>query len=140
MKASTSLIRDLLDRRGTDLRGIVLDDLGQVVGVGRRHREPPAWLREAVQVRDLTVRSPAGTTAVRRADLDHVTAWEDLGRTDVDNLVALDRRFHSAKTRGEWSLRHARDGTLVATHAASGLTVRRPPRWRPLADSDPPDR
>ena len=83
MKVSTSTLQRLVDERGADLRTIVLDDAGEVVGVGRRTKVPPRWLREAIWVRDTAVRDPDGTTPVRRADLDHIVPWPDGATTST---------------------------------------------------------
>jgi hypothetical protein len=85
MKIATHTLQQLVNQRGADLRSIVLDDTGQIVGVGRRTHIPPDWLREAIWARDTAVRDPDGTTPVRRADLDHIDPWP-AGPTDVANL------------------------------------------------------
>jgi hypothetical protein len=85
MKIATHTLQQLVNQRGADLRSIVLDDCGQIVGVGRRTHIPPDWLREAIWARDTAVRDPDGTTPVRRADLDHIDPWP-AGPTDVANL------------------------------------------------------
>ncbi|HKJ55535.1 MAG TPA: hypothetical protein VJ978_06065, partial [Nitriliruptoraceae bacterium] len=48
MKLAATALQRLVDERGADVRGIVLDDCGQVVGVGRRTHVPPDWLRHAI--------------------------------------------------------------------------------------------
>src|SRR5690606_27810040 len=110
MKVTSELLQRLVDERGADLRGIILDDCGQVVGVGRRTHLPPRWLRQAIWARDGSVSDPDGSCAIRRADLDHVRAWPD-GATDVDNLHALGRTWHNHKTSKAWTVRRLRDGT-----------------------------
>jgi hypothetical protein len=75
MKIATHTLQQLVNERGADLRSIVLDDTGQIVGVGRRTSVPPGWLREAIWARDTAVRDPDGTCPVRRADLDHINPW-----------------------------------------------------------------
>jgi hypothetical protein len=75
MKIATHTLQQLVNQRGADVRSIVLDDTGQIVGVGRRTHIPPDWLREATWARDTAVRDPDGTTPVRRADLDHIDPW-----------------------------------------------------------------
>ncbi|HEX9765414.1 MAG TPA: DUF222 domain-containing protein, partial [Nitriliruptorales bacterium] len=55
MKVTSDLLQRLIDQRGADIRGIVFDDCGQVVGVGYQTRIPPRWLRHAIWARDLTV-------------------------------------------------------------------------------------
>ncbi len=130
MKASAGLIRRLTDERGTDVRTIVFDNQGEVVGVGQKHYRPPGWLREAVMVRDLDDTGPLSNSAVRRADLDHIIPFPE-GGTDVTNLHAPGRRSHTAKTRGDWTVHRQRDGTLIWTHPPTGVKVKRPRRWPP---------
>lgn len=142
MRVSSKFGRDLVDARGADLRGIVLDDVGEVVGVGRKTRVPPGWLREAIWARDLTDRTPQGRTPVRRCDLDHIIPWSSSwsadrppgtdstgppGRTDVDNLHPVGRRGHTGKTSGQWAVDRAPDRATTWTHSRTGSTITRPP-------------
>lgn len=152
MKVSTSTLQRLVDQRGADLRGVVLDDCGQVVGVGRRTQVPPRWLREAIWTRDLTVRDPDRAAPIRHADLDHIDAWRDDGTggpTDVANLHPPGRRWHNHKTSRHWTVARQRDGTTLWRHRRHGWTIRlatprrdltRPPPTgppRPPLDLDP---
>ena len=128
MKVSSSAVQRLVDDRGAALRSVVLDDCGQVVGVGRRTHVPPGWLRQAIWARDVAVRDPAGTTPVRRADLDHVTEWPD-GATDVTNLHPVGRRWHNHKTSNAWTVTRAADGATTWRHRRHGWVLRlAPPR------------
>jgi hypothetical protein len=135
LRATSTLIQKLIDTRGADLRGIVLDDHGQVIGVGRRTHKPPHWLREAIWVRDLADTAPGSTTAVRRCDIDHIHPFDDGGRTDADNLHPIGRAAHNAKTDNRWTIRRARDGTTRWTHTRTGFHLTRPPTW--TGDPDP---
>ncbi len=146
MKVSATTLQRLVDERGADLRGIVLDDCGQVVGVGHTTRVPPGWLRQAIWARDLTVRDPDGSCPIRRADLDHHVEWPD-GTTDVTNLHPLGRRWHNHKTTRTWTVTRADDGSTTWRHRRHGWTLRlapphrnltRPPRAGPPHTS-PPD-
>jgi hypothetical protein len=132
MKVSSTLARRLVDERGTDLRLIVLDDLGEVIGVGRKHYEPPGWLREAIWARDVVATDPAATSPIRLADLDHVIPWDAGGPTDAPNLTAVSRTAHGWKTRGKLDLTRSADGTLIWTTPTSSVTIPDPP-------GDPPD-
>ena len=140
LKANTTLIRRLIDQRGADLRGVILDDCGQVVGVGRTTYRPPAWMRQATWTRDLFDQAPSSRTPVRRADLDHITPYDHGGTTDIDNLTNLGRTPHQGKTgpHAPWALHRTRDGTLTWTHHHTGLQIHKPPTWRRLTH-DPPD-
>jgi hypothetical protein len=146
MKVSARALQRLVDERGADLRGVVLDDCGQVVGVGRTTHEPPGWLRQAIWARDVHVADPDGATPIRRADLDHVVAWPD-GPTDVANLQPLGRRWHNLKTSKAWTVTRAGDGSTVWRHRRHGWMLRmaatgparfRPPE-RPPGRHDPSD-
>jgi hypothetical protein len=129
LKASSSLIARLLNERGADIRTTILDDCGQIVGVGRRTHVPPDWLRDAVWARDVIGRAPGSRGPVRRSDLDHIVAWDDGGHTDARNLQPISRHDHRAKTRRQWSVTRRDDGTVVWSHVATGLVVHQPPHW-----------
>ncbi len=141
MKATSSTIRRWVDTHGGDCRLIVMDDVGQVVGVRRRSRFARGWLRDAIIARDLHDTAPCSTTPAMHCHVDHVTDWDADGRTDVDNLGLLSARWNQAKRRGDWTLQHHRDGTRTWT-GASGYTIRqpRPPHTRRVGDHRiPPD-
>lgn len=136
MKVSATALQQLVDARGADLHTIVLDQVGQALGAGQTTRVPPGWLRQAIWARDLAVRDPDASTPVRRADLDHLTAWPD-GPTTVDNLHPLGRTWHNHKTSRHWTVTRARDGTTTWRHQRHGWTLRLAPPRRDL--TDPPD-
>ncbi len=131
MKVSAAVLQRLVDERGADLRGVVLDDCGQVVGVGRATQVPPHWLRQAIWARDLAVRDPDGSCPVRRGDLDHVTEWPD-GATDVTNLHPLGRRWHNHKTSKAWTVTRCDDGSTTWRHRRHGWVLRLAPARRNL--------
>lgn len=131
MKVSATALQRLVDDRGADLRGIVLDDCGQVVGVGRKTNVAPDWLRQAIWARDLAVRDPDGSTPIRGADLDHVTEWPG-GATDVTNLHPIGRRWHNLKTSKNWTVTRGDDGTTTWRHRRHGWTLRMAPPRRDL--------
>ena len=87
--------RQLADARGADLRAVVLDRTGRVVGVGRRTRTAPGWPRDATLALHDTCSHPGCAIAARHCDVDHARPWhpdrlEDAaGRTDVDELAPL---------------------------------------------------
>jgi hypothetical protein len=131
MKVSSTLARRLVDERGADVRLIVLDDLGEVIGVGRKSYQPSGWLRDAIWARDLTTGDPTGPAPIRLADLDHLTPWDDGGRTDVTNLTAVSRPAHNLKTRKQLTVTRSRDGTVTWT-TPTGIAITRPPTRRRL--------
>jgi hypothetical protein len=137
--------RRLADERGADLRAVVVDDTGAVVGVGRRTRVAPGWLRDAALALHDTCTEPGCQVAARVCELDHATPWHPAdpvtapGRTDVANVGPLCGTANHAKEREGWSVRQHRDGTRTWHHARSGLTTRtHPAAWRPPPDRSPP--
>jgi hypothetical protein len=137
--------RRLADERGADLRAVVVDDTGAVVGVGRRTRVAPGWLRDAALALHDTCTEPGCQVAARVCELDHATPWYPAdpvtvpGRTDVGNVGPLCGTANHAKEREGWSVRQHRDGTRSWHHARSGLTTRtHPATWRPPPDRAPP--
>lgn len=132
MQVSAATLQRLVDDRGADLRGIVLDDAGEVVGVGRRTNVPPDWLRQAIWARDTAVTDPDGSCPVRRADLDHIVEWPE-GPTDVDNLHTVGRTWHNHKTSKSWTVVRDNDGATTWRHRRHGWVLRLAPPRRDLA-------
>ncbi len=103
--------------------------------------EPRAAQRRFVTTRDRRCRMPNCGQRVGWADLDHVVAHGDGGKTSCTNLCCACRSHHRLKTfaRG-WRFRMDRDGTLHVT-SPSGITrTTRPPGLRPVEPPpSPPD-
>lgn len=68
-------------------------DGGEPVGVGRRHRTIPGWLRRSLYARDPGCQFP-GCPNRLWTDAHHIIHWADGGRTDLDNLIRLCRGHH----------------------------------------------
>ena len=137
LDASTA--RRLVDARGADLRSIVLDECGRVVGVGRRARIAPGWLGDATLALHDTCTQPSCRVSARRCQSDHADPWhpvrpEDVpGRTDIDQVAPLCGHHNRSKEVSGWRVSQAADGTRRWTHPRSGLTtVTRPATWRPV--------
>jgi Domain of unknown function (DUF222) len=103
--------------------------------------EPRAAQRRFVTTRDRRCRMPNCGQRVGWADLDHVLAHADGGRTSCANLCCACRSHHRLKTfaRG-WDFHMDPDGTLHVT-SPSGITrTTRPPGLRPPEEPpSPPD-
>ena len=83
-----------------DARGrIVIRHGGVPVSVGRTQRIVPERTRVAVEHRDGGCRVP-GCDRRRWLQVHHIAHWEDGGRTDTPNLVALCSRHHRLHHRG----------------------------------------
>lgn len=91
---------------------------------------PTLALRDAVITRDRTCTFPGCRQPAHRCDLDHVDPWDptrtDHDQTTVDNLHALCRHHHRAKTHARWDpVRHP-DGTTTWAAPTGHTYVRRP--------------
>jgi len=129
--------RRLANARGADLRTVVLDRTGRVVGVGRRTRIAPGWLRDATLALHDTCSHPGCTVAARRCDVDHARPWHPVrpdavpGRTDIDELAPLCRHHNHRKEADGWRVAQDADGTRRWHHPRSGLAATtRPATWR----------
>lgn len=138
MWVDAATARRLVDERGADLRTVILDDTGTVVGVGRRSRLAPGWLRDAQLALHDTCSAPGCQVAARRCDSDHAMPWvahhrdDPPGRTDVEQLAPLCPSHNRAKERDGWRVTQAPDGTRTWRHERTGLSTRtHPATWRP---------
>jgi hypothetical protein len=130
--------RQLVEARGADLRSVVLDDTGRVVGVGRRTRVPTSWLRDAALALHDTCSAPGCLRPARAAELDHALPWEPIvsggagGPTDVAQLAPLCRSHNGTKESAGWRVTQTADGVRRWEHPATGLAATtRPATWFP---------
>lgn len=144
LRLTSEAARRLIDERGAELRAMVIDDLGQVVGVGRRTRVPPDWLRDAVQSVHDTCTGPLCDRPALGADVDHARPWwperpdEPFGRTDLDNLGPLCASTNRTPRRAGWQATPLGDGRRRWHHPTTGLTVTSVPgTWRPPPRGSP---
>ena len=140
MKLTAEAARRWIDVRGARFRGIVIEESGEILGVGRASYRPPGWLRDAMLARDTTCTAPLCRVSAKISHLDHGHEWHDDGRTDAANLGWLHQGCHTLKRA--WKVRGLPDGSRIWTHPRTGMTFRHVPTRRPLRppdDSDPPD-
>jgi hypothetical protein len=142
LRLTATAARRLLDERGADLRTIVVDDDGTVIGVGRSSRRPPGWLSDALDALHDTCGTPGCDRPARGAQTDHAVPWwpTDLdqvaGTTDVDNLGPLCPGPNRAKEAAGWRVTQTGAGIRTWRHPRSGLTTTTvPATWR--APDDP---
>jgi hypothetical protein len=122
---------------------LVVTDRGDVVGVGRRTKNPPRWIREAVLALHDTCTAPGCERPALTAHLDHAVPWDAGGPTDVGNCGPLCGHDNLHKEREGWRVAGRADGTRHWHHPRSGLTVRTHPATRrppPRSSAEPPDR
>jgi hypothetical protein len=143
LRVDAATARALADRYGAHLR-LIIHDHGRVVGVGRRTRRPPGWLRDAVLAMHDTCSAPGCRAAARVCDLDHARPWEHGGPTDLDNLAPMCATDNHDKEPEGWRCRQHPDGTRRWHHPRSGLTTHtHPATWQAptrTTGADPPGR
>lgn len=144
LKLSSRAARRLVDEAGALVRTVVIDDVGEVVGVGRATRRPAGWLADAVAAVHETCTGPGCDRPARTAQLDHAAPWwptgpeEPLGRTDVDNLGPLCAATNREKEAAGWKVTQLPGGARRWVHARSGMACTTlPSTWR--APNDPRD-
>ncbi len=144
LKVAGATARRWIDEAGARLRTVVLDDTGQVLGVGTRTRVPPGWLADAMLATDAVCRAPGCRTAAAACDLDHhqpvhpTRPGDPVGPTDVDNLGPVCRSDNVDKERQGWQVRRQADGTISWSHQRSGIELRTVPWAQQRAAARPP--
>jgi 5-methylcytosine-specific restriction endonuclease McrA len=100
------------------------DDTDRPVGVGRRQRTVPRWLRRLVRHRDRTCRCCGGPIH----HIHHIVHWTWEGPTDEDNLVGLCFGCHHRVHEGGWRITGNPNGALTFTnpYGETVTTVRQP--------------
>ncbi len=81
-------------RCGSAFQALVQDAQGAVLHLGREQRYANREQRRALARRDRGCAVPGCDRPPWMCDAHHVVFWDDLGRTDIDNLVLLCRHHH----------------------------------------------
>ena len=84
--------------------------------VGRAQRTATRAQRQALRVRDDGCRFPGCDRPADWCDVHHVTFWSHGGRTDVDEMISLCRKHHTAVHEGGWQVRTIGPGRFVFTN------------------------
>jgi hypothetical protein len=92
--------------------GVVDDENGEPLSVGRKTRALPPAIRRALEARDGGCRFP-GCTHERFTEGHHVQHWADGGETKLSNLVTLCRHHHRLIHEGGFAVRRTDDGLFV---------------------------
>jgi len=90
---------------------ITEDAAGNVVGLGKMRRDPPAWMERQVRYRDKECRFP-NCGARRYTQAHHMKFWSHGGRTELSNLLLICWFHHRLVHEHGWSVTRARDGTV----------------------------
>jgi hypothetical protein len=92
---------------------VVTSQGGSSIGVGRKTRTPPPWLRRLVVKRDGFCRFP-GCERRRHLHTHHIRHWTPhKGPTELDNLLMLCTHHHRLVHEGGWDIRGKPDRELV---------------------------
>jgi hypothetical protein len=92
--------------------GIVEDEAGEPLSVGRKTRSIPPALRRALRSRDKGCRFP-GCTHTYFIDGHHIKHWADGGETSMANLVQLCRHHHRLVHEGGFGCERNADGQIA---------------------------
>jgi hypothetical protein len=99
----------------------VLTEGAQTVGIGRRSRKIPAWLRRLVIERDGGCCRFPGCGNRRWLQVHHIISWADGGPTDLDNLILVCGFHHRFVHEHGWKVTGPPDGRVF-----------RKPDWTPF--------
>jgi hypothetical protein len=110
---------DTIRRMGCDgdLVGIVLDDLGIPLAVGRAQRLATREQRQALRAMYRTCAFPGCTVPFDWCRIHHVNWWtRHHGATNLDNLVPICATDHHRVHEGGWTLQLHPDRTITVHH------------------------
>lgn len=91
--------------------GIIEDENGDPLNVGRKTRSIPPALQRALRSRDKGCRFP-GCCNTRYTDAHHIHHWAHGGETKLSNLVTLCRFHHRAVHEGKVQIHVLDDGAI----------------------------
>jgi hypothetical protein len=90
---------------------VLEDERGDVIKLGRMHREPPAWMLRQLKHRDRGCRFP-GCGMRRFAQAHHLSWWSHGGRTELENLALICSFRHKLVHELGWSITRDADGEI----------------------------
>ncbi len=82
----------------------VLRDGERIIGIGRRSRKIPGWLRRLVIERDGGCCQHPGCGNTNWLQVHHIIFWADGGPTDLDNLILLCGFHHRFVHEHRWRI------------------------------------
>ncbi|MGM0929123.1 MAG: DUF222 domain-containing protein [Actinomycetota bacterium] len=94
---------------------VLTDDYGHAIAAAKDLRTPPEWLKRLVRLRDRHCREFGCTVPADQCEIDHTIAWEDGGKTVLENLSARCKPGHKTKHHGGGTVSQDTDGTLHFT-------------------------
>ena len=106
---------ETMRRHGCDaaITPIVIDNDGVPLNVGRTRRLATPHQRRALRVMYRTCGFPGCQVRFEDCRIHHVTWWEHLGATNLDNLLPICERHHHHVHEGGWTLTLKPDRTIT---------------------------
>jgi hypothetical protein len=96
---------------GSVLIGMIDDESGEPLSVGRKTRAIPPAIERALRARDRGCRFP-GCTHRRFTEGHHIRHWAEGGETKLANLITLCHAHHHLLHEGEFQIERADDGAF----------------------------
>lgn len=106
----------------------VLGTSGQVLDVGRAARTATGPQRRALVLRDGGCAFPGCDRPPGWSEAHHIQHWEELGPTDLGNMVLLCGHHHRVIHREDWEITPPKDGIRPLFSPPAWVDPRRRPR------------
>ena len=91
---------------------MAIESKGKPIGIGRKSRKIPGWLRRQVTYRDHHCQAPGcGRTVFLQ--IHHIDHWADLGETEYESLIVLCWWHHIFIHENGWHIIRLPDGRFV---------------------------
>jgi len=91
---------------------LALESNGKPIGIGRKSRKIPGWLRRQVMHRDHHCQAPGcGRTVFLQ--FHHIDHWGDLGETEYESLIVLCWWHHIFIHENGWHITRGPDGRFA---------------------------
>jgi hypothetical protein len=119
------LSHEVIRRYGCDgiARVIATDGDHQPLGVGRRQRIVPRWLRRRLERRDHHHCQFPGCDTTRRLHVHHIVHWADGGPTTLENLLLLCSFHHHVIHDRDWAISGTAPDHQITTPDGMPTTV-----------------
>jgi len=99
-----SMARKLVADGANSFYRVLIDPRdGAPLEIGRTRYRLPETIKQWIRMRDRKCTFPGCTNHTPDNDIDHGTAWEHGGRTDVRNLAQLCPKHHRLKHNSHWT-------------------------------------
>jgi hypothetical protein len=119
-------------------RRLLTDHAGRLLHYGRSTYRPPAPLRDHITTEHKTCTFPGCRRRSCTSEIDHITAWDDGGPTDPENLHPPCKRHHDTKHHTAWTVSKNGNATITWT-SPTGRRYETDPTRHPIdTTTDPP--